>query len=160
MTEDWEAFAGEDGAAEPRRCRALIRAVHALDDVAALAESRSVRLGLGPMNHCKWPICPNAEDFERVAAAHLQRRELVRLAVPLRQIDDAGFVGVPGISCRSELGPALRLTWPPVRCGSVEIGACGPSSWVMDPGAGAHPLLDVVARDHEVLAQSSRRRAP
>ena len=127
--------------------------MHALDDVAALAELAQDALRLGPDEPLRMAdLSRDTENFQRPQPADLQRVELVRLAVGARrEIDDAGLAGVAD-KLAVELRPAFGLDLAFESTADIEIGAR--SQLLGDELARpvAHALLDVVARDHEVLA--------
>ncbi len=78
--------------------------------------------------------------------------ESVRLASGVRrEVDDAVSIGIAD-ELPVELGPALGLDLALERAADVEIGARPQFLRDQILGAGAHALLDVVARDDEVLA--------
>ena len=75
-----------------------------------------------------------------------------------REVDDAGVTGVAD-ELPVELRPALGLDLALERAADVEIGARPQLLGDEVLGPGAHALLDVVARDDEVLAVVGARRA-
>ena len=82
----------------------------------------------------------------------LERLEWIRLASGIRrEVDDAVPIGVAD-ELPVELGPALGVDLALERAADVEIGAQPQLLRDQVLGAGAHALLDVVARDDEVLA--------
>jgi hypothetical protein len=110
--------------------------VHALDDVAALAELAQRHLSL-IVDHPlpRSDFTGEAEGCEFAQAAHLLDGVGVGLAAGLRRdIDDAGLCSVAD-KLPIELRPALRLDLAFERAANIEIGAR------------AKLLCDEVARD-------------
>ena len=129
-------------------------AVDALDDVAALAElaqasSRRPRpSSIGPARAGARDRRPSSRRNRPTLSAF----ERIRLTSGIwREIDDAVSIGVAG-ELPVELGPALGVDLALERAADVEIAARPQLLRHQVLGAGAHALLDVVARDDEVLA--------
>ena len=93
-----------------------------------------------------------AEALQMPQPPDLERVEWVRLPSGIRrEVDDAVPIGVAG-ELPVELGPALGVDLALERAADVEIAAQPQFLGDQVLGAGAHALLDVVARDDEVLA--------
>src|SRR5690606_32066263 len=142
-----KAFAGEDIAGRAAFDAAFGQGtVHALDDVAALAQFTQDRFGFGldePLREAD--LFGKPADFKGSQPPHLQSMKLVRLAVGKRgKVDDAGLAGVAH-KLPVELRPAFRLDLPLQIAVDLQIGA-GPE-FLRDQilRTGAHALLDVVA---------------
>src|SRR5690606_15609383 len=129
------------------------RAMHPLDDIAALAQFPQNRFGSIPdIPLTRAQLVGEAQYFQLAEPTEFQRMKLVGLAVRARgKIDDAGSAGVAK-KLPIELGPTLCRDLPLEAAADIEIG-----SWPQLQGDQIsrpvpHPLLDIVARDHEVLA--------
>ncbi len=128
-------------------------AMDALDDVAALAELAQRRLGLlghGPL--AGRDLVSQPERLELAKPPDLEGMEFVRLAVGVwREVDDAE-AGAVSRELPVQVGPAL----------GVDLAFEDPTDLVIGPGPKLlrdqvartipHALLDVIARDDEVLA--------
>ena len=92
------------------------------------------------------------ETLQAPQSSDLERLERIRLASRVRrEVDDAVPIGVAD-ELPVELGPALGVDLALERAADVEIAARPQLLRDQVLGAGAHALLDVVARDDEVLA--------
>jgi len=126
--------------------------VHPLDDVTALAELAQRRLGPA-VDHplAGADLFSETKRFELAKPPDLQRVILVGPDVRIgRHVDDASLAAIAN-KLPIELGPALRLDLALQIAADVEIGAR--PQFLRDEigGAGAHPFLDVVTRDDEIL---------
>jgi hypothetical protein len=124
-----------------------------LDDVAALAQLAQRRLGRLVHHPLAEPeLMSEAETLQMPEAPDLQRLEWVGLlAWGGRDVDDTLPAGVAH-KLPVELRPALGLDLAIERVADIEIAAQSQLLCDQVLGAGAHPLLDVVAGDDEVLA--------
>lgn len=149
-----EAFAGQHVTCGPAIDAAFGQAaVDALDDVAAFAEFAQRRLGGLVHDPLAWPeLMSEAEALQASQPADLQRMELIGLLGRIgRKVDDPVPVCIAN-KLAVELCPAFGFDLALERLTDIEIGA--QPEFLCDEvlGAGAHPLLDVVPGDDEVLA--------
>ena len=127
--------------------------VHALDDVATLAEGAQGRLGFVIDDPLAGPdLIGEAKRFEFSQATDLLNRERVRLMLGVwGKIDDAGVLTVAD-ELPIKLGPALGPDLPFEITANVEIGPRPEFLRHEIACAVPHPLPDVIAGDHEILA--------
>ena len=149
-----EAFRSQDivgGAAVDTALRQCL--VHPLDNVAALTQFAQRLLDFGldePL--CVADLAGESEGFELAQTTDLQGVELVGLlAWNRRKVDDPRIAPVAN-KLTVELCPAFGVDLPLEGAANIEIGAW--PQFLSDEIARsvAHPFLDVVARDDEVLA--------
>jgi hypothetical protein len=127
--------------------------VDALDDVAALAELAQGRLGGRVHRPLAGPeLVRETEPLQTPQSSDLERFERIRLASRIWcEIDDSVSIGIAG-ELPVELGSALGVDLALERATDVEIAAQPQLLRHQVLGPGTHPLLDVVARNDEVLA--------
>ncbi len=126
--------------------------VHALDDIAALSQLAQRCLGITadrPLPRAD--LVGEAERFQLPEPPDFEGLVFVGLTVGMRrEVDGAGIAGIAD-KLSVELGPALGIDLPFEGVPDVVIGARPQFHGDEIARPVAHPLLDVVARDHEVV---------
>mgnify|MGYP003643338614 FL=1 len=131
--------------------------MHPLDDVATLPHLAQDCLGIVPDVPLRLSdLVGDAEHFQPAQPPDLQCVKRIRLPIRIRRhVEDARTPCIPQqltVELRPALGPDLSLKCP----ADVEIATWAQFLGYEIPCPVPHALLDVVPRDHEILAVVAR----